>query len=185
MTLKNCFNFLEPIDINHGGRGFEQKCGSRHELCDQNAMIDVIGPMLWLFLTLLVGFVSVLWARQVWRAHDSRNWPPTEGVVFAFYETPCYRYTVAGQTYTNSFASCNELFNRIVSIQNSEKYAVRYPLEAKVPVHYSRNKPSLAVLETKFDSLGIYLVCGLALINLMFIVGFVFGGRIPGRNTFL
>jgi hypothetical protein len=137
--------------------------------------------MFWLILILLVGFASALWVRQVWRAHDSRNWPTTEGVVFAFYETPNYRYTVAGQTYTNSDASCNELFNRIVSIQNSEKYAVRYPLEAKVQVHYSRKKPSLAVLETKFDSLGIYLVCGLVLINLVFIAGFVFGGRIPGR----
>ena len=144
-------------------------------------MIDVIGRMFWLILTLLVGFVSALWARQVWRAHDSKNWPTTEGVVFAFYETPNYRYTVAGQTYTNSDASCNELFNRIVSIQNSEKYAVRYPLEAKVQVHYSRSKPSLAVLETKFDSSGIVLVCGLAVVNLVFIFGFVFGGRIPGR----
>jgi len=119
--------------------------------------------------------------RQVWRAHDSKNWPTTEGVVFAFYETPNYRYTVVGKTYTNSYASCNELFNFNWSIRNSEKYAVRYPLEAKVPVRYRRTKPSLAVLETKFDSSGIFIVGGLVLINLVFIVGFVFGGRIPGR----
>jgi hypothetical protein len=137
--------------------------------------------MFWLILILLVGFASALWVRQIWRAHDSRNWPTTEGVVFAFYETPNYKYTVAGQTYTNSRASCNELFISHVSIQNSEKYAVRYPLQAKVPVHYQRTKPSLAVLETKFDSAGIFIVCVLVLVNLAFIVGFVFGGRIPGR----
>ena len=141
----------------------------------------MIGRMLWLCLTLLVGFASALWARQVSRAHGSRNWPTTEGVVFAFYETPNYRYTVAGQTYTNSYTSCNELFNSHVSIENSEKYAVRYPLQAKVPVHYLRTKPSLAVLETKFDSSGIFIVCGLVVINLIFIVAFVFGGRISGR----
>src|SRR5262249_15255018 len=118
-------------------------------------MIEIIGRLLWLIVALLVGFASALWARQVWRAHDSRNWPSTEGLVFAFYETPNYCYTVAGRTYTNSYASCNELFNSHVSIQNSEKYAVRYPLQAKVSVHYLQTKPSLAVLETKFDSSGI------------------------------
>jgi Protein of unknown function (DUF3592) len=141
----------------------------------------VISRILWLFLTLLVGFVSALWARQVWRAHDSRNWPTTEGVVFAFYETPNYRYTVAGRTYTNSYASCNELFNFNWSIRNSEKYAVRYPLQANVPVHYLRTKPSLAVLDTKFDSSGILVVGLLIVVNFVFIVGFVFAGRIPGR----
>jgi hypothetical protein len=142
----------------------------------------VISRLLWLFLSLLVGFVSALWARQVWRAHDSRNWPTAEGFVFAFYETPNYRYSVAGQAYTNSYASCNELFNRLVSIRNSEKYAVRYPLEAKVVVHYLRKQPSLAVLDTKFDSSGFILVCGPVLINLVLLSGFVFGGRMQGRS---
>jgi hypothetical protein len=62
-----------------------------------------------------------------------------------------------------------------VPIQNSEKYAVRYPLQAKVQVHYQRTKPSLAVLETKFDSAGIFIICVLVLVNLAFIAGFVFG----------
>lgn len=136
----------------------------------------MISRIFWLFLTLPIGFASALWARQVWFARDSRNWPTIEGVVFAFYETPNYRYSVGGQTYTNSYASCNELFNLHWSIRNSEKYAVRYPLEAKVLVHYYRNKPSRAVLETKFASSGVYAV-GV----LVFIAGFVFGGRIPGR----
>jgi hypothetical protein len=65
-------------------------------------MLDVIGRMFWLILILLIGFASALWVRQIWRAHDSRNWPTTEGVVFAFFETPNYRYRVAGRTYTVS-----------------------------------------------------------------------------------
>jgi hypothetical protein len=135
--------------------------------------------MFWLILILLIGFASALWVRQIWRAHDSKNWPTTEGVVVAFYETPNYKYKVAGQTYTSSYASCNELFMSNVAIQNSEKYAVRYPLQAKVLVHYSPKKPSLAVLETKFDSAGIVIVCVLVLVNLAFIAGFVFGATQP------
>ena len=142
----------------------------------------MISRILWLFVTLVFGFVTALWGRQVWRAHDSRNWPTTDGVVFAFYETPNYKYSVGGQTYTNSDASCNELFNSLVSIQNSEKYAVRYPLGAKVLVHYCQSKPSLAVLETKFDSSGYYLVASLVLFTVVCIAGFLFGWRFQGGS---
>ena len=143
----------------------------------------MIGRIVGLFVLLLIGFASALWARQVWYAHDSSNWPTTNGVVFAFYETPNYRYTVAGRTYTNSYASCNELFHWNWSIRNSEKYAVRYPLEAKVVVHYHRNKPSRAVLDTRFDSSGFYIVAALVVTNLVLISGFVVGGLIPSRLT--
>jgi hypothetical protein len=50
----------------------------------------------------------------------------------------------------NDVASCNEFC--YVAMRNSSKYAVRYPLNGTVTVHYHPTKPELAVLETQFDS---------------------------------
>jgi hypothetical protein len=130
-----------------------------------------------LFLSVLLGFVTVVLSVQVWLAYTSRHWPTTGGVVVAFYETPEYKYSVSGQSYTNSYASCNELFNRLCSIRNSSKYAVKYPLGAKVTVRYCPNRPGVAVLETEFDFSGFILVVALVLITSLFAAGFGCGWR--------
>jgi len=137
----------------------------------------------WLFLFIFWGLITALFSRQVWLAHTSKNWPTTAGVVVAFYETPEYTYAVKGQTYTNSYGSCNELFNRLWSIRNSAKYAVRYPLQAKVSVHYCPKTPALAVLENSFDRSGIVFVAALVLATFFFAAGFVFGWRFGGAQT--
>jgi hypothetical protein len=125
----------------------------------QNVRPDELSAMLsraiWLLQFIVWGFVTVLFTMQVWLAHSSRNWPTTSGVVIAFYETPEYRYLVGGRIYTNSYGSCNELFNKWWSVRNSSKYAVRYPLDAKVTVRYCPKRPDLAVLETDVDRSGI------------------------------
>ena len=135
----------------------------------------MISRLIWLLLGIVFGFVTVFWGRSVWLAYDSRNWPTIRGVVIAFYETPEYKYSVAGQSYTNSNASCNELFNSLVSIRNSSKYAEKYPLDATVTVRYCPSEPALAVLETTFDRSGILLVISLFLMTSLCVVGFVFG----------
>jgi len=141
----------------------------------------MLARVIWLLFSVIFGSVAVLFAVQVSLAYTSRNWPTTSGIVVAFYETPEYKYSVAGTTYTNSCASCNELFDRNWSIRNSSKYAVRYPLGAKVDVHYSPKRPGVAVLETKFDRSEILIVLGLVLATSVCVAGVVFGWRFRGR----
>jgi len=143
----------------------------------------IISRIIWLLLAILVGFVTVSLSRQVWLAYTSKNWPTTPGVVVAFYGTPDYMYSVSGATYTNKYASCNELFDSLWFARHSSAYAQRYPLGAKVEVHYNPKRPEVAVLETKFDSSGIVLVVVLASITSIFVAGFIFGWRFkPGSR---
>jgi hypothetical protein len=125
-------------------------------------------------LSLVTGVISAC----AWRAYNSRHWPTTDGVVTAFYETPNYKYSVSGRTYTGSHVSCNEFFNSYLSVGNSSKYAVRYPLEAKVAVHYCPSDPSLAVLETSFDSNIVIGIVVLVVMTGLCFVGFLFGRRV-------
>ncbi len=112
----------------------------------------MISRLLYLLMLAIVAFVTALIALGAWHAYDSRRWPTTDGIVTAFYETPHYTYSVSGASYTGSRVSCNEFFDSSRSARTSEMYALRYPLQAKVAVHYSPRNPELAVLETEFDS---------------------------------
>ena len=141
----------------------------------------MLSRIIWLFLFILLALVTGLVSLQVWRAYTARDWPTTPGVVVAFYETPNYKYSVGGRNYTNSYGSCNELFNSLWSMRNSAKYAVRYPLDAKVVVHYCRSRPGLAILETKFDASGLFVVMGLVLMTSVCCAGLVFGWRLRFR----
>ena len=129
------------------------------------------------FMSIVLGLVTVLFGLQVAYAHASKSWPTTQGVVVAFYATPEYKYSVSGRTYSSSYASCNELFNSQGIIQNSSKYALEYPLKARVTVHYCPQKPALAVLETQFNSSGFLLVAALVLATSVCVSGIIFGGQ--------
>jgi hypothetical protein len=116
-------------------------------------------------LAFLVGAFCVgLWVLEGYRAATSKKWPVTQATVIAFRATPNYQYSVGGGTYVSDNVSCNELFGWSKVFTDSEKYAVRYPLNAKVTVHYHPTKPDIGVLETKFDAaifwkqLGIIIV---------------------------
>jgi hypothetical protein len=143
----------------------------------------MIPRLIWLFLIVAFGTVTILFSVQVWRAATSKHWPTTPGVVFAFYETPNYKYSVDGRDYTNSHASCNEFFNSTWSAPYSSKYAERYPLGAKVTVHYYPERPDVAVLETNFDRSGIIIVAAFGLLTSFCVAGFVFGWRGRYRVT--
>ena len=140
----------------------------------------MISRLIWLFWFMLLAVITGLWSLGVWHAYTAKNWPTTEGVVIAFYGKPDYTYSVDGRTYTNSFVSCNEFFN-LWSVENSAKYAVKYPLGAKVAVYFSRRRPELSALQTQFDTSGILLVVTLVLMTSVFAAGFVFGWRFQGR----
>jgi Protein of unknown function (DUF3592) len=100
----------------------------------------------------ITGFCAVLVIIGDCRASDSKNWPTTHGTVVAFRAKPNYQYAVPSGNFTNDYVSCNELFGLSRELTDSEKYAVRYPLNGKVTVHYHPTKPDISVLETKFNS---------------------------------
>jgi len=137
--------------------------------------------MIWLLMFSVWLLVTIWTSVQAWRAHSSKYWPTTDGIVIAFYGTPDYQYSVGGKSYTSSYVSCNEFFNGDLFVSNSSKYAVRYPLQAKVKVHYSPGDPSLAALETAFDSRIIGAIAVLVLVTTLCFAGFVFGWRLRGR----
>lgn len=141
----------------------------------------ILSRFVWFVLFAVLGFLTVWTSVQALRARDSKNWPTTNGVVTAFYGCPTYTYRVGGTTYTNSDASCNEFFHSFLSTQNSSKYAVRYPLEAKVTVHYHPGDPSIAALETEFDSSVVKQIVVLGGFTILFAAGFFFGWPLRGR----
>ena len=121
---------------------------------------------------------------QAWRACNSKYWPTTKGTVIAFYGKPDYQYSVAGGTNVSSYVSCNELFNYFLWVDNSSKYAVRYPPNSQVTVRYCPSRPALAVLDTKFDSkIWIVVVVMFAMAGVC-AAGFIFGWRLPLRRRF-
>ena len=136
-----------------------------------------ISRIIWLLL--LAGLVLFTYVVTVdcYRGLTCKHWPVTQGVVFAFYETPNYRYAVSGRSYVSDQVSCNEFLNRSLTAQNSAKYAVRYPLEAKVSVRYHPGTPQLAVLETKFDTTVLWAIPILLFFTVMSAFGFVLGWR--------
>jgi hypothetical protein len=141
----------------------------------------ILSRLVWLFMFSMVSLATVLFSVQAWRAHDSKHWPTTDGVVVSFYERPNYQYSVGGTSYTASHVSCNEFFDRYLSIRSSPEYAVRYPLQAKVSVHYYHSNPALAVLETTFDSSILIAIAVLALVTGLCFAGFLFGWRLRPR----
>jgi hypothetical protein len=137
--------------------------------------------LIWLIFFLLITLCLSLLCREAYWAWTSKNWPTTNGTVFAFYETPRYRYTVSSRSYTNDIASCNEMFFRDVGIRNSEKYSVRYPLQATVSVHYHPGRPDVSALETKFDPSILRDIALLLFIDLLLALGFAFGWGVRPR----
>ena len=119
---------------------------------------------------LLCIFVLALLIVGGYRAATSKNWPVTQANVIAFRGTPNYQYTVGGAAYVSDTVSCNELFGLSKLFTDSEKYAVRYPLNATVTVHYHPKKLDLGVLETKFDASAFWKQLGG-----MFIASMMFG----------
>jgi len=146
-------------------------------------MGSITSRAVWFLLAVILGSVAALFSVQAYRAFTSKNWPVTNGVVVAFYETPQYRYSVGGRTYTNGVASCNEFWSSYVAIRNSSKYAVRYPLNGTVKVHYHPKKPELAVLETQFDSSVLLPIGGMLFFGLICFLGFLFGWPLGSRSS--
>jgi hypothetical protein len=139
--------------------------------------------LIWLFLFLLTTLCISLLSREAYWAATSKNWPTTNGTVFAFYETPRYRYAVSGCGYTNDIASCNEMFDRTFAQRNSEKYSVRYPLQATVSVHYHPGKPNVSALETKFDPSVLGVIGVMLVFDIFFAVCFAFGWGFSSRSA--
>src|SRR5687767_10740721 len=137
----------------------------------------IFSRLIWLVMFCAWSLLTVWTSVQAWRAYNSRYWPVTDGVVTAFYGTPDFTYTVAGKTYTGSYVSCNEFFDTYLFVSNSSKYAVKYPLQATVKVHYFPADPSLAALETAFDSRVIGEIAILVLVSTVCFAGLIFGWR--------
>ena len=144
----------------------------------------MLSRLIFLIMFVLMGLVTALWTREAWLASGSNRWPTTQGTVVAFYETPNFSYAVNGSVYTNSQASCNEFCNSYVAIRNSSKYAIKYPLNSAVTVHYRPSEPSRAVLETKFDPSIVIAIAGMLLMTTLCGAGTILGWRF-GRTHLL
>jgi len=131
--------------------------------------------LIWLFLfgllSLIAGFTSV----QAWHARQSKGWPTVTGTVVSFPGGPTYQYSVGGKRYEASYVSCNEFFGSGGSVKNSSRYAVRYPLDGKITVHYCPSDPARAALETEFDSSVLKFIAVVGLFACLCAAGFVFG----------
>jgi hypothetical protein len=144
----------------------------------------ICSRLVWLFMFAVWSLVATWTTFEAWRACNSKYWPTTNGTVIAFYGKPDYRYSVAGNSHVSSYVSCNELFNYGLWVDNSSKYAVKYPLNAKVTVHYCPSRPTLAVLDTKFDpTIWIAVVALVAMAGLC-AAGLIFGWRLRLRPRF-
>ena len=138
----------------------------------------------WLFLFAVLSLVTAWLTLQAWRACNSKYWPTTTGTVIAFYGTPDYRYSVAGRNHVSSYVSCNELFNGGLWVDNSSKNAVKYPLNSTVTVHHHPRRPTIAVLDTKFDPTVWIAVVVLFAMAGVCAAGFIFGWRLRSRRRF-
>jgi hypothetical protein len=140
--------------------------------------------LIWLFTFAMVSLLAVLTTVDAWRASNSKYWPTTKGTVTAFYGKPDYQYSVSGTTHASSYVSCNELFNYGLWVDNSAKYAVRYPPSSQVTVHYCPSRPALAVLDTKFDPKVWIAVLILFAFAGVCAAGFIFGWRLRSHRRF-
>jgi len=145
----------------------------------------IFSRLMWLLLFAVLSLVASWTTLQAWRACTSKYWPTTNGTVTAFYGTPDYQYSVAGQSHVSSYVSCNELFNYGLWVDNSSKYAVKYPLNSAVTVHYHPRRHSIAVLDTQFDPAVWIAVIALFAMTGVCAAGFVFGWRFRSRRRFL
>jgi hypothetical protein len=145
----------------------------------------IFSRLVWLFMFALFSLLAAWTALQAWRAATSKSWPTTIGTVIAFYGTPDYRYSVAGSSHVSSLVSCNELFNGGLWVDNSAKYAVKYPLNSTVTVRYHPSRPTIAVLDTKFDPTVWIAVLALVAMAGVSAAGFIFGWRLRSRRHFL
>jgi hypothetical protein len=116
----------------------------------------------WLFpgLFFLAGWILLLLGlRNVYLAHESRNWPKTEGTILSsavrhdstrksgsYRAAVTYAYTAAGASFTGdrvtfgSFGTSGE--------GHAREIVARYPKNARVTVFYSPRDSALSVLET-------------------------------------
>lgn len=142
----------------------------------------IFSRLVWLFLFALFSLLAGWTTLQAWRACNSKNWPATTGTVIAFYGTPDYRYSVGSGSHVSSHVSCNELFNGGLWVDNSAKNAVKYPLNSTVTVRYHPSRPSIAVLDTKFDPTVWIAIAVLVVMAMVCAAGFIFGWRLRSRR---
>ena len=142
----------------------------------------IFSRLVWLFLFALFSLLAGWTTLQAWRACSSKNWPATTGTVIAFYGTPDYRYSVGSGSHVSSHVSCNELFNGGLWVDNSAKNAVKYPLNSTVTVRYHPSRPSIAVLDTKFDPTVWIAIAVFVMMAVVCAAGFIFGWRFRSRR---
>lgn len=142
----------------------------------------IFSRLVWLLAFAMVSLLATVTTVGAWRACNSKHWPTTKGTVVAFYGTPDYRYAVDGTTHVSDYVSCNELFNYQLWVDNSAKYAMRYPPNSTVTVYYHPSRPAIAVLDTKFDPKVWIAVVILFVFACVCAAGFVFGWRLESRR---
>jgi hypothetical protein len=137
--------------------------------------------ILWLFMVLLLG-------RTTWLSLRSRSWPTTHGKVKLskvevagnqYRELLQYEYSVDGIYYLSHIISFLDLYlllfmNGKRSKRAAEYILAKYPVGSEVTVHFDRNNPKRAVLETKIWDINIVII---AFILIIMGAGFLLGIR--------
>jgi hypothetical protein len=144
--------------------------------------MNIGSRVVWFFMFAVLSLFAAWTTFEAYRACTSKYWPTTNGSVIAFYGKPDYQYSVAGKTHVASDVSCNEFLNYLQWVDHSSKYAVKYPLNSQVTVHYCPSKPALAVLETQFDSRAWIAVVILVGMTGVCAAGFIFGWPLRRRR---
>ena len=142
-------------------------------------------------LFLLVGGAIPLWMglRSAWRGLTCSRWPTATGVVlkaaiseseasretYTFYLPKLsFSYQVEGRDYTTE----NLQFGRAEGSGDASEAALlmlRYPVGAKVPIHYHPSHPSLAVVRPGVHSdIVWYFVAGISFILFGVVVGLAY-----------
>jgi hypothetical protein len=116
----------------------------------------------------IAGIAVMIWGWMVIaKVRKIQRWPSVEGVIDQSSRTSdmddllpdiAYSYTVSGQTYR-----CKLEFSRSIhpTPELSASYIKKYPVGAKVRVHYNPGQPGQAVLEPGIGSDWMVFAAGL------------------------
>jgi Protein of unknown function (DUF3592) len=136
--------------------------------------------VLWIFLSLFIlaglgGVGAGCW--NVYRGLRCESWPTTEGVVdraamtshtsnkggVTYSADISYHYQAAGTYHTGTRLAFGTMSS---SYNYAQEILSRYPVGARVPVHYSPDDPELAVLETGVHK-GVWIEFGVGTVFIL------------------
>ncbi|QSQ16838.1 DUF3592 domain-containing protein [Myxococcus landrumensis] len=120
-------------------------------------------------MLLFGGMLAYGGGRMLYRAHESQQWPTTEGTVVSssvetqhgrrstrFHPEVRYTYSVAGHPYTANTISFGG--NDSGALTDAQRLTQRYASGTKLPVHYAPTDPAVTCVECGGAGASSYVV---------------------------